>query len=102
MIDKKVDEIINRIDNSEKVKRFKELEKIILSNEKYISLVNEFNKNKEKYEKENRLDEEILKYRKELFKIEEVKEYSKLEGEIRLESKKISKIISSIVNKHNC
>jgi len=102
MIDKKVDEIINRIDNSEKVKRFKELEKIILSNEKYNSLVNDFNKNKEIYEKENRLDEEILKYRKELFEIEEVKEYSKLEGEIRLESKKISKIISSIVNKHNC
>ena len=51
MIDKKVDEIINRIDNSEKVKRFKELEKIILSNEKYNSLVNDFNKNKEIYEK---------------------------------------------------
>ena len=46
-------------------------------------------------------NEEIIKLRKSLFEIEEVKEYSKLESEIRLYSKKISNEISSIVEDNN-
>ena len=102
MIKEKQEEIIEKLNNSKEIKRFKELEKSIKNNEKYNRLAKEFKENKEKFEKENRLNEEIVKYRKELFKIDEVREYAKLEGEIRLLSKKISKTISSIVEKGKC
>ncbi|MBQ3475213.1 MAG: YlbF family regulator [Bacilli bacterium] len=102
MIEKKQKEIIEKIDSSSKIKRFKELENLIKNNKEYIKLKKEFDDNKEIYEKENRLNEEIIKYRKRLFEIEGVKEYSKLENEIRLLSKKVSKTISSIVEKDKC
>lgn len=101
MFDKQ-EEIIKKLDNSNEIKRFKELEKSIKNNKEYIKLTNEFKNNKDIYEKENRLNEEIIKYRKELFKIDEVREYAKLEGEIRLLSRSISKSISSIVDKGKC
>lgn len=88
--------IINKIDNSDEIKRFKELEKQIKNNEKYISLMDDFNK------KENPSNEEIIELRKKLFKIEGVEEYLSLEKEIRLFSKKASKIISSIVDNESC
>ena len=102
MIETKQKEIINKLNNSDEIKRFKMLEKQIKSNKEYNLLIEEFNKNKDSYEKENRLNEEIIKYRKELFKIDEVREYAKLEGEIRLLSRSISKSISSIVDKGKC
>lgn len=88
--------IINKIDNSDEIKRFKELEKQIKNNEKYISLMDDFNK------KENPSNEEIIELRKKLFKIEGVEEYLSLEKEIRLFSKQTSKIISSIVDNESC
>ena len=88
--------IINKIDNSNEIKRFKELEKQIKNNEEYISLMDDFNK------KENPSNEEIIELRKKLFKIEGVEEYLSLEKEIRLFSKETSKIISSIVNNESC
>lgn len=88
--------IINKIDNSDEIKRFKELEKQIKNNEKYISLMDDFNK------KENPSNEEIIELRKKLFKIEGVEEYLSLEKEIRLFSKETSKIISSIVDNESC
>ena len=91
-----VNEIINKIDNSEEIKRFKELEKQIKNNKEYISLMNDFNK------QENHSNEEIINLRKKLFKIDGVKEYLELEKEIRLFSKKTSNIISSIVDNEHC
>lgn len=88
--------IINKIDNSDEIKRFKELEKQIKNNEEYISLIDDFNK------KENPSNEEIIELRKKLFKIEGVEEYLSLEKEIRLFSKETSKIISSIVDNESC
>lgn len=102
MIEEKQTDIINKIDNSKEVKRFKELEEQIKNNKEYIKLKEEFDKNKSTYEKENRLNEEIIKYRKKLFEIDGVKEYSKLESEIRMFSKEVSNTISSIVEKHKC
>ncbi len=95
MIEKQKD-IINKIDNSDEIKRFKELEKQIKNNKEYISLMEDFNK------KNNPSNEEIIKLRKELFKIDGVKEYLSLENEIRLLSKKTSNIISSIVDNEHC
>ena len=98
----KQEEIINKIDNSNEIKRFKELEKKIKSNKEYIRLTEEFENNRELYEKEDRLNEEIINYRKKIFLIDEVKEYAKIESDIRLLSKSISKTISSLVEKKNC
>ena len=92
----KQQEIINKIDNSEEIKRFKELEKQIKDNKEYNSLMNEFNKI------DNPSNEEIIELRKKLFQIEGVKEYLELEKEIRLFSKKTSNIISSIVDNEHC
>ena len=93
---KKQQDIIDKINNSKEIKRFKELEKSIKNNKEYNSLMNEFNKI------ENPSNEEIIELRKKLFKIDGVKEYLDLEKEIRLFSKKTSSIISSIVDNEHC
>ncbi|MBO6195664.1 MAG: YlbF family regulator [Bacilli bacterium] len=102
MIEEKQNKIINDLKELDEVKRFKELELKIKSNEKYKKLISNFDKNKEKYEKEGILNKEIINLRKELFSMDEVKEYAKLENNIRLLSKRISDIISSIVDTENC
>jgi cell fate (sporulation/competence/biofilm development) regulator YmcA (YheA/YmcA/DUF963 family) len=94
--------IINMIDNHEKIKEFKRLEKIIKNNKKYNELLNNFNKNKDKYINDNSLNKEIINLRKELFKINEIKDYLKLEKEIRLLTKDISNILTSIIDNHTC
>lgn len=91
-----VNEIINKIDNSKEIKRFKELEKQIKNNKEYISLMNDFNK------QDNPSNEDIIELRKKLFLIDGVKEYLELEKEIRLFSKKTSSIIASIVDNDKC
>lgn len=95
MIEEKQKEIINEIDNSDEIKRFKELEEEIKNNDKYKRIISEF-------KKENITNEEIIRLRKELFEIDGVKEYAKLETQIRLFSKEISDIISSVVDKEKC
>lgn len=102
MIEAKQKEIINKLNNSDEIKRFKMLEKQIKSNKEYNLLIEEFNKNKDSYEKENRLNEEIINLRKKLFMIDGVKEYLSLEKEIRLFSKKTSSIISSVIEHEKC
>ncbi len=88
--------IINKIDSSEEIKRFKELEKQIKNNKEYILLLEDFNKI------DNPSNEQIIEFRKKLFEIEGVKEYLSLEKDIRLFSKKISNVISSVIDKENC
>lgn len=101
MIEKQ-NEIINDIDNLEEVKRIKELKEKINNNKEYLSLLEEFNKNKKIYEKENTLNEEITKLRSKLFEIEELKEYLNIQTNIRLLLVQINNIIKSIVNDKNC
>lgn len=97
MIDKKQKDIINKLNNSDEIKRFKELETSIKNNKEYNDLIKEFRKNESKYS-----NEDIIKLRKELFEIDGVKEYLKLESDIRLLSKNISKMISNIVDNDIC
>lgn len=97
MIDKKQKDIINKLNNSDEIKRFKELETSIKNNKEYNDLINEFKKNESKYS-----NEDIIRLRKELFEIDGVKEYLKLESDIRLLSKNISKTISNIVDNDIC
>ena len=51
---------------------------------------------------DNPSNEEIIELRKQLFEIDGVREYLSLENDIRLFSKKTSKIISSIVDNEHC
>ena len=96
MIKDKQKDIINKLDNSEEIKRFKELEKEIKNNKEYNPLMDEFNKI------DNPSNEDIIELRKKLFLIDGVKEYLSLENDIRLLSKKTSSIISSIVDDESC
>ena len=102
MIEEKQNEIISTLSSSDEIKRFKELESVIINSDKYKKLIKEFDNNKDEYEKNNILNNKIIELRKELFSIEEVKEYAKIESDIRLLSKKISNIISSVVDSENC
>lgn len=102
MIEEKQKRIINNLSSSDEIKRFKELEIIIKNNKEYNKLISDFEKNKYKYEEEGILNKEIINLRKKLFMIDEVKEYAKIESDIRLLSKKISSIISSVVSTENC
>lgn len=102
MIEEKQKDILKELDNSYEIKRFKELEKIIKNNTKYQNLIDEFELNKNEYIKKNILNEETIKLRKKLFEIDEIKEYAKLETDIRLFSKRVSDIISSVVDKEKC
>lgn len=99
---KKQEEIINDLSNLNEIKKFKELEKSIKNNPKYNELISDFERNKSRYDEEGILNKEVINLRKKLFEIDEVKEYAKLETDIRLLSRKISDIISSIVNTENC
>ena len=86
--------LINELDNTYEVIRFKELHRLINSNKEYMSLIDRLNSS-------TNVDE-VISIRKELFKHEEIKEYVKLEKDIRLFSMKLSKELSSIVKKHTC
>ncbi len=96
------DEIINKIDNLDEVKKLKELIQKLNNNDEYIHLMKEFEKNQVNYVKDNVLKEKIIELRKKLFEIEELKEYLSIESNLRLFSNQISNIISSIVNEKNC
>lgn len=96
------DEIINKIDNLDEVKKLKELIQKLNNNDEYIYLMKEFEKNQVNYVKDNVLKEKIIELRKKLFEIEELKEYLSIESNLRLFSNQISNIISSIVNEKNC
>lgn len=96
MIEKQ-EEIINMIENLDDVSRFNELKEKINSNETYLSLMKEFEDNKDKYEKEGILKEKIIEVRKKIFEIEELKEFLNISNNMRLLSIQISNIISNIV-----
>ena len=95
MIEKKQMEIIDKMNNSNEIKRFKELEKKIKNNKEYNKLIKEF-------DNPNISNEELIELRKKLFEIDGVKEYASLESKIRLFSKEVSKKISSIVKDNKC
>ena len=86
--------LINEIDNTKEVIRFKELHNSIKSNKEYMILIDKLNTTDN--------INEVIAIRKELFKYGDIKEYIELEKQIRLFSMKLSKEISSIVEKHTC
>ncbi len=94
----KTKEIIEKIDKSEEIIKIKNLQDKINNNEEYKKLMKNFIDSKDVYIKNNTINEEIKKLRKELFSIEELKEFLKLQNDIRMLSISINKIILSVLD----
>ena len=90
--------IIDKLDSTEEITRLKELNKILNSNEEYLSLMKEFINNKETYIQNNTFDEELLNLRKKLFSIPELKEYLSIQTDLRLLFTKINNIVLSVLD----
>lgn len=86
------EEIINKINRLDDVKRIKELKDILEKNEEYNRLINISPKN----------NKELVEIRKELYKIDEVVEYQKLYTKLKLDFNKINNAITSIVSNFTC
>lgn len=98
----KIDEIIEDINNDDDIKRLKEL-KIIMDNDKDIQkLLNNFKVNKEKYESNNIITEDLISSKKELYENEIVYEYNKLLNDLNFSLASFNrKILRLIDNKSN-
>ena len=83
--------IIEKLDKTEDIVRMKELKDKLNSNKEYLNLMSEFEKN-------NTLDDEIMTLRKKLFNIDELKEYLKIQNNLRLLSININNIILSVLD----
>ena len=92
-----VNNILEKLDSTNEIKRLKELNNILNNNEEYISLMNEFNDKKDDYILNNTYDKEVLNIRQKLFSIPELKEYLSIQNELRLLFTKINNIIFDIV-----
>lgn len=88
-------EILDTLDNTDVIKRLKELSLMINNNNEYNNIMKDFIENKSNY---NNGTEEILNLRKKLFDIEELKEYLELQNQLRFLSIKINNIIMSVLN----
>ena len=91
-------EIIDKLDDTEEIKQMKELRDKLNKNEEYLSLIDTFLKNKKNCIKDNKLDDEILNLRKKLFNIDELKEFLKIQNDLRLLSININNIILSVLD----
>lgn len=90
--------IIEKLDKTEDIVRMKELKDKLNSNTEYLNLMNEFKKNRKLYIENNTLDDEIMSLRKKLFNIDELKEYLKIQSNLRLLSININNIILSVLD----
>ena len=92
-----VTNILEKLDNTDEIKRLNELNNILNNNEEYILMMKEFNSKKDEYILNNSFDEEVLNIRQKLFSIPELKEYLSIQNELRLLFTKINNIIFDIV-----
>lgn len=90
--------ILEKLDNTKEIKTIKELSIKLNNNEKYISLMKKFNENKDTYIKNDTYNEELIILRKQLFSIEELNEYLKIQNEFRLIFTKINNTILSVID----
>ena len=96
-MEKDVEKILEKLDNTNEIKRLKELNNMLNNNEEYLSLMKNFNDNKEDYILNDSINEEIINVRKKLFSIPELKEYLSIQNDLRLLFSKINNIIFDIV-----
>ena len=94
----KTKEILNKLDETKEIKRLRELNDKLNSNEEYKNIMKEFVDNKKDYIKDNTINEEIKKLRQKLFDIPEFDEYMKLQSKLRLNFIEINNIILSVID----
>lgn len=97
-MEKEVKEILTKIDNTKEIRRLKQLNEILNTNNEYLTLMNNFVDNKESYITNNTYNEELINLRKKLFQIDELNEYLKLQNDLRLFFISTNEIILSILN----
>lgn len=98
MTEELLEKIIEYLDNTEEIIKMKKLREKINSNKEYLDLMSEFKKNKEIYIKNDSINIEIIKLRKKIFNISELKEYLKIQNNLRLLSININNIILSVLD----
>ena len=98
MTEELLEKIIEYLDNTEEIIKMKHLREKINSNKEYLDLMSEFKKNKEIYVKNDSINIEIIKLRKKIFNITELKEYLKIQNNLRLLSININNIILSVLD----
>lgn len=98
MTEELLEKIIEYLDNTEEIIKMKNLREKINSNKEYLDLMSEFKKNKEIYIKNDSINIEIIKLRKKIFNITELKEYLKIQNNLRLLSININNIILSVLD----
>lgn len=101
-MNKEVDEIINKIECLTEIKQMKKLRDKLNKNTTYLSLMSEFEKNKNEYIKNNELDKKISELRLKLFEIDELKEYLLVQNKLRILSMNINNILLSVIDKKSC
>ena len=90
--------ILEKLDNTKEIKKLKELNEKLNKNNQYISLMSEFENNKEEFINNNTYNQELIKLRKKLFQIDELKEYLSIQNDLRLIFTKINNIILDTIN----
>ena len=93
-----VNKILEKLDNTDEITKLKELSIKLNNNQEYISLMKQFNENKDNYIKNNTYNEELILLRKKLFSIDELNEYLKIQNDLRLLFTKINNTILSIID----
>lgn len=90
--------ILEKLDDTKEIKKIKELSIKLNNNQEYLSLMKQFNENKDNYIKNNTYNDELINLRKKLFSINELNEYLKIQNELRLLFTKINNEILSIID----
>ena len=93
-----IERIKQKLDNTDEIKRLKELNEILNDNKEYNILMNEFISNKDEYIQNNIYNQKLIELRKKLFSIPELNEYLKIQNNLRLLFTQINNIIFDIVN----
>lgn len=100
----KTNETIDIIDNSYIIKRLKELNRLIDNDKEVKLLINDFNKYKDKYYKDNIINDDLISSKKELYNHKYIDEYLKIYNSLNLSiisfNKKLSLLLKSDI--HRC
>ena len=97
-MNEEINKILEKLDNTDEIIKLKELSIKLNNNQEYISLMKQFNENKNNYIKNNTYNEELILLRKKLFSIDELNEYLKIQNDLRLLFTKINNTILSIID----
>ena len=93
----KIDELIKIFDNSEEIKRMKELKKIIYKDPTLKNRLEQFNDIRD-----NVHDEKFLELKREVLAIDHVKEYKKMENELYLLTLEMNNRLNRLTNDKRC